>query len=453
MSTRIQVPEAFKRRMLSLPGLDWPAFEQALFETEKTSVRRHPVKGKGVNFSGQPVAWEPLGIILDQRPHFAHDPHWHAGAYYVQESSSMLTGAVFEQLTHGQNGLKVLDLCAAPGGKSTHLLSQMSADSLLVSNELISKRNKIFCQNLDAWGYSNVIVTQNEAFHFASAPDFFDVIVVDAPCSGEGLFRRQPEAVNEWSEAAVEQCSIRQSKILSDITPALKPGGLLLYSTCTFETDENEARVQALLDTGQFDLVHIDFSAWKGVSEGYLHGTLRCYPHHVEGSGFFIAALRKRSEAVSTVHRPTSYRNFRWQPVQKKLLEFLKPFVDLPAGLSPLQSGEEVRVFPSALLYDLEYLANFLSVKSFGTEAGRLRKEFFTPGQGLCFSRMTAKDIPCLEVDRETALRFLRKQDISLPDAPQGWATIAFEGQNLGWAKVLRDRINNYFPVEIMLRN
>ena len=208
-------------------GPDYSDFHNSLDRPAPVSVRHNP--GKINNFFGDPVPWCLHGRYLQERPVFTLDPKLHAGAYYVQEASSMFVEQAVRQSTDLSKSLNVLDLCAAPGGKSTHLLSLLSKDSLLISNEVIRSRASILSENIQKWGHDNVIVTHSDPSNFGRMPGFFDLILLDAPCSGEGLFRKEPEAMREWSLPNVDHCSVRQKRILSDVWPALRPGGILCF--------------------------------------------------------------------------------------------------------------------------------------------------------------------------------------------------------------------------------
>jgi 16S rRNA C967 or C1407 C5-methylase (RsmB/RsmF family)/NOL1/NOP2/fmu family ribosome biogenesis protein len=447
----VVLPPAFLERMRSLVNDHFREFCDSYLVEEPSSIRLHPLKGLHLEFKGETVAWEPSAVTLPERPVFALDPAWHAGAYYVQESSSMLAGYVFRQYVKQNTPMRILDLCAAPGGKSTHLLSEVDDSSLVVSNELIQKRNNILVENIQRWGFANVVVTKNETADFAALGPFFDCILVDAPCSGEGLFRKQPEAVREWSELAVEQCALRQRDILQQIAPALREGGYLIYSTCTFEPSENEEQVEQLLQSGLFELIHLDATKLPGVSEGFLPGTLRCWPHHTSGSGFFITLLRKTSTpAADSDYRRRPFWN--WKPAGKEALSLSEAFVQTSTDEQILQSGDYLRLFPAQHGSDLQLLSDALSIRHFGVDVGEIKKGIFTPAHGLSCGSYVNPDIPVYEVTEAEALMYLRKQSLEPRPFTKGWALLQYRGLHLGWIKHLGQRINNYLPQDKMLR-
>ncbi|MDR0737903.1 MAG: RsmB/NOP family class I SAM-dependent RNA methyltransferase [Prevotellaceae bacterium] len=285
----ISLPGNFKIQMQNLLGEDWNDFAEALQQAPPVSIRYNRHKNAAPQ-DAEEVAWCAMGRYLTTRPVFTLDPLLHAGAYYVQEASSMF----LEQaavLWRGQTGLRFLDLCAAPGGKSTHLADLMPAGSMLVSNEVIRTRTAALSENLTKWGNPNTVITHNDPEDFASLPGFFDVMLIDAPCSGEGLFRKDPAAMEEWSEAHVKFCAERQRRIVSGAWDALKEEGLLLYSTCTCNREENENNIRWITQHLGAEVVHIPLQpAWNVTTNEYGH---RFFPHKTKGEGFFISLLRK----------------------------------------------------------------------------------------------------------------------------------------------------------------
>lgn len=242
-------PEAFKQRVENDPFLGTPLLE-ALNQTAPVSVRLHPLKQKAALTFSEKIAWCEHAFYLKERPSFTLDPLFHAGCYYPQEAGSMVLDTVLKQLDLPSEP-SILDLCAAPGGKSTLIASFLNNNGLLVSNEVIQARARILTENTTKWGYTNTVVTNNDPKDFERLNEFFDVIVVDAPCSGEGMFRKDLKARDEWSEENVQICSSRQKRIVMDVWDSLKPGGFLIYSTCTFNSAENEDTISWL------SLIHI----------------------------------------------------------------------------------------------------------------------------------------------------------------------------------------------------
>src|SRR5688572_6493565 len=237
----MKLPGALLESLVTVKSFDKEAFEQIHASGEQiTSIRINPVKQSKIQNPKSKIPWTETGYYLEQRPSFTFDPLFHAGTYYVQEASSMFLEQALKQTVDLSKSLRVLELCAAPGGKSTHIQSLISKDSLLVSNEVIRSRANVLKDNIIKWGCANVMVTNNDPKDFARLENYFDVIVVDAPCSGSGLFRREPDAMEEWSLNNVALCSQRQQRILADVWPALKKDAVLIYSTCSYSRSEEE---------------------------------------------------------------------------------------------------------------------------------------------------------------------------------------------------------------------
>ncbi|HEV7621873.1 MAG TPA: RsmB/NOP family class I SAM-dependent RNA methyltransferase, partial [Flavisolibacter sp.] len=265
-----------------------------------TSIRINPAKISFEEFRNvsefsflKQVPWSAYGYYLNQRPSFTFDPLFHAGCYYVQEPSSMFVEQALKQLMDLSKPLKVLDLCAAPGGKSTHIQSLLSKESLLVTNEVIKSRCNILIDNIIKWGADNVIVTNNDPVAFQKLPGFFDIILVDAPCSGSGLFRKDEDAINEWSSNNVQLCCQRQQRILADVLPALRENGLLIYSTCSYSKEEDEDIMNWLEDEFELKNEPLNIQPGWNIIETEIPFGYRFFPDQVEGEGLFLACFRK----------------------------------------------------------------------------------------------------------------------------------------------------------------
>src|SRR6478609_4586581 len=297
----MSVPQPLLESLAHVTGFDKKAFEEVHASGEQVvSLRLNPEKSmaNGQWSMDEQVPWCAPGRYISKRPSFTLDPLFHAGAYYVQEASSMFIWQAVKQLVGTDTQKKVLDLCAAPGGKST-LLASYFTDGLVVANEVIKSRASILVENITKWGSDHVIVTNNDPSHFQSLPGYFDLMVIDAPCSGSGLFRKDPDAINEWSIDNVQLCSQRQQRILADILPALKEDGLLIYSTCSYSVEEDEAIADWLVDEMNMESREIAVdSAWgivetrSAIQQAYGY---RFYPNKLKGEGFFIAAFQKKN--------------------------------------------------------------------------------------------------------------------------------------------------------------
>ena len=433
-------------------GADFDAFTAALGQASPTSIRVNT--GKADLPSGlAEVPWTQTGFYLPTRPSFTLDPLFHGGAYYVQEASSMFLEQALRQSVDLEEPLAVLDLCGAPGGKSTHLASFLSEGSLLVSNEVIRARAGILAENIQKWGSGNVVVTNNDPSHFQSLTGFFDVLVVDAPCSGEGMFRKDPDAIQEWSEANVKLCSERQRRILMDVWDCLKPGGVLIYSTCTYNAEENEENLAWLAQQQDVETVALelqpDWQVTQTVEQG-MHG-YRFYPHKTQGEGFFLAVVRKTGGDEAGKYRKSKRPYLVSASKQEKAL--VQNWLKEPKDWEIVKHQDTLRALPAAWMLELEQVYENLRVVYGGIELAEAVKNNVKPLPALALSQHLAPDaFPRAEVDLATALKFLHREDVSLEEAANGWVLVQFNGVGLGWGKKLQNRVNNHYPKEWRIR-
>lgn len=428
---------------------EWQAFSDAHAQGAPVSIRVNPAKE--LEPGSQKPGWSDFGRYLDERPVFTLDPLFHAGAYYVQEASSMFLEQVLKQTVDLSQPLIVLDLSAAPGGKSTHLLSLLSAKSLLISNEVIRSRCNILSENIQKWGYPNVIVSNNDPSDFTKLSGVFDVIVVDAPCSGEGLFRKSPEAMGEWSEDNVALCSARQRRILHDIWPALKQDGVLIYSTCTYNEEENEKNLLAFSKEKSLQSLKVDVDEWNGIQEirtGEIFG-YQLMPHRVRGEGFFIAAAKKKEE--------TEMFSFKTKKVlgspASKSMDVLRSWIKNSQEYKFVLHQDLIFAFPDRHQKMLEMALSNLRVAYAGVNLATVKHEKLVPEHALAVSTILDADtFPRYEVDREMALRYLRRETIMIPGAVKGIGLVTFQNTPVGWVNVLDNRVNNMYPQEWRIR-
>ena len=451
------LPPELITSLQNVPGFDETAFKNVHESGEQiTSIRINPAKAfdpESHFTSVEKIPWSSSGYYLKNRPSFTSDPLFHAGTYYVQEASSMFLEEVIRQTCDLTQSLKVLDLCASPGGKSTLVQSIISSDSLLVSNEVIKTRVNALVNNITKWGGANVIVTNNDAKDFQRLPAFFDVIIVDAPCSGSGLFRKNNEAISEWSINNVELCSQRQQRILADVLPALKEGGTLIYSTCSYSEKEDENIADIL--SGEFDVSSIRVSVKNdsGITEtksplqncfGY-----RFYPDKLKGEGFFIAVFRKNGILSS----PLSTKKIKDIKIKSSEAEIIFPWLKNGEKYSFIKQNENILAIPEPLLRDLYEIQRTLYIKKAGVELGTLIRDELIPSHDVAVSNLLSDKIQALHVTMQTALDYLRKKDIAIAVAQKGWATINYAGHALGLIKILPGRANNYYPKELRILN
>ncbi|MFT4062590.1 MAG: hypothetical protein QM642_09575 [Edaphocola sp.] len=426
-----------------------------------TSIRYNPLKCPPDN-SLRPVPWcAATARYMPQRPLFTADPLFHAGAYYVQEASSMLISQAFRQLVDTAHAsLRVLDLCAAPGGKSTLLASLLKEDDLLVANEVIQNRAAILSENLSRWGQMNTWVTNNDPREIGKLHNYFDVMLVDAPCTGSGLWRKDPKAIGEWSAAHVKLCSERQKRILNDALPALKEGGLLIYATCSYSAEENEQMMQWLLAQNlvpeKLALAtdwHIATSA-VGRAEGY-----HCYPWQLDGEGFFMTVFRKKpstENGLPELKEPRQNKDRR-RDAEKKTskgksqnADLWRPWLSIPT--ETIEKGEGYYAIHPAHKWDYRMLGEALRIKKTGTALGRIAGKDALPDQELAWSVYLHKEVAQIPLSKDEALMFLKKEEVRKDNAVKGWQLATFEGLGLGWGKWLPNRMNNYLPKNLRIR-
>ncbi|RAJ97875.1 16S rRNA C967 or C1407 C5-methylase (RsmB/RsmF family) [Larkinella arboricola] len=446
------LPTSFRQQMQQQLGVDYPAFQTALQQPPPVSVRVNPQKKILLTNTLQSVPWCAEGFYLPERPVFTLDPLFQAGAFYVQEASSMLLAEALRQTVRLQRPLRVLDLCAAPGGKSTLLASLLSSDSLLVCNEVIRSRVPVLKENLEKWGFPNVAISNHDPEDFRNLNGFFDVVLVDAPCSGEGLFRKDPEAMQEWSEENVRICAARQQRILTAAAPLLCDNGLLFYSTCTYNDAENVQNAQWLTANG-FENVTLDLPVSWGIVDKVVDKTVgyQCYPHRVRGEGFFLSIFKKKQRSGTVMAVPRGFRSLK--PVPNRQEKVLQSFLKQPGDFSfYVKPNGDIFALPEALSADLRILDTALFNKGFGLEMGTFKGNDFIPSHALALSTAIAENLPAVDLSKEDAIRYFKKENLVLADSVKGWLLARYEGLNLGWLKGVGNRVNNYLPKEWRIR-
>ena len=440
----MNLPANFKVRTELILGKEYLELEKALCEIPPTSIR---VNDK-MEFqpSTDQVEWCEKAFYLNERPLFTADPFLHAGVYYVQEASSMFLYQAVKQ--HFPNAQTVLDLCAAPGGKST-LLSQALLDtSLLVSNEIIRSRAYILAENLIKWGNPNVVVSNNEAKDFSNLPGFFDAVVIDAPCSGEGMFRKDAGAIEEWSEYNVKVCAERQREILSSVWETLKHEGILVYSTCTYNREENEDNVKWICEQLGAEVLKIDLQGNNSITS--TENGYRFYPHKTKGEGFFLAVMRKTSYTTGRLKSKSDSK----KSARTTNKTYLPPLSLLePNRWEILIDNNQINAYDKNRLDDFLLLNKQLKCMHSGILLGELKGKDFIPSTCVALSKKLNKNsIESIEVSYETAIAFLRKEAIQLPDSNRGYILICYKEQALGWVKNVGNRCNNLYPQEWRIR-
>jgi 16S rRNA C967 or C1407 C5-methylase (RsmB/RsmF family)/NOL1/NOP2/fmu family ribosome biogenesis protein len=444
------LPEPLLQELRRISGFDEASFIHAHQQPAVVSVRLNPYKDIGLFAASDKVPWCSSGIYLPERPVFTLDPSYNAGAYYVQEASSMFLASMLDSILPEKRNLRVLDLCAAPGGKSTLIASLLDKDSLLVSNEVIRSRASILDENMTRWGYMNSWVTANDPRDFARIPGYFDVIVVDAPCSGSGLFRKDSRVLSDWSRDNVTMCAGRQQRILADVWPALKEDGVLIYATCSYSTQENEDVLDWLASEFEVSGIQAGIKSEWGISAVVSPlremPAYRFFPGKVSGEGFFIAAVRKK-EAPDAM-RPQRYKTAHDKKIQSQAGYLLKDpealFIQTDKeNYSAIRPGHEV---------DWQTLREAVHFRKVGLRLGVPVAKEWLPAHDVALSIEASESLDAVDVDKEKALRFLKREDLGIPSIPKGWQMIRYKGLGLGWIKSLGNRANNYLPKHWRIR-
>lgn len=444
-----QLPTEFIDSLRDVAGFDEKAFLQThLAGNPPVSIRLNTRKQWSTKYLYEnytKVPWCEDGAYLPHRPSFILDPLIHAGAYYVQEASSMFLHHVLKSCVPLQQDLVVLDLCAAPGGKSTLIQSLLTPGSVLISNEIIKSRAGILEENLVKWGATNTLITNNTPDAFSNLSQVFDLIVVDAPCSGSGMFRKDEKAIDEWSTQLVNMCNIRQKDILKKTLPALKPGGILVYSTCSYSAEENENILQWCLNDG-LESVSVPLKEeWNIITSEVEGGGMgyRFYPDKLAGEGLFLTVLKKPEGDQHKIKIPAP----RFSYLNKHDLAQAATWVKLHYDEQMIQWEGSCLILPEMMVKLLPLFQQHLYIKRAGLEVGSITKKDFIPTHALALSGRTNESIPVWDVDEEVALAFLRRDEMKDYTQAIGWTKINFQNLGLGWVKILSNRINNYYPI------
>lgn len=457
----MKLPEDFILSMRSLLGNDSAQLFEALGSDAPVTIRLspHKLKRNPLDFKVpvKPVPWSNWGYYLEERPSFTFDPLFHAGYYYVQEASSMFVEQVVRQLV--KEPAICLDLCGAPGGKSVSLLSALPKGSLLVSNELIHQRAQILSETMTKFGDSASVVTNNHPRDFTLFPELFDLILVDAPCSGEGMFRKDEVAIEEWSTQNVAMCAARQKDILSDVWPSLMPGGVLVYSTCTFNSSENEENaLWAAHDLGaSFIEVEVE-EAWN-ITPSLVHDVV-CYrflPHKSSGEGLFVTLLRKRDSDKREYTAHPAYTSKKGKQRSSPFVKDLTAFagwINFPELFRFVEMENQIIALPAAYVEIMLQLKERLKVLTMGIPIGERKGKDLIPSHAVAMSsELNREAFNSHELSYDEAIAFLRHEALTLTDVPRGFVLLTYQGEPLGFAKNIGNRANNLYPKEWRIRS
>lgn len=441
------LPEGFLKEISKFPELD--ILRKALLTEPEVSVRFNPGKVKLPDYPAMSkVRWCDEGVYLDVRPRFTFDPAFHQGCYYVQDASSMAITAVLRQLV--KTPIRYLDVCAAPGGKTTAAISVLPEGSVVVANEYDFKRVEILAENIAKWGNPNVLVSRGDTRRFKKIDSLFDVVAVDAPCSGEGMMRKDTHAIEQWSEGLVRQCAVTQREIITNIWDSLRPGGFLIYSTCTFNRTENEENVKWIIDN--FDATPVKIDSLDSIPEilGGIECDFPCYrfiPGSVRGEGLFIAVLRKQQDTDSIAKEKkhselktiSDSRIQGWLSEEVDLLEKGGDFFALPKQNSALAKS---------LFANLDFLMPGVHV------AAKKGKDLIPAHELALSSLLNEGAFPTYDLSLHEAIGFLRRDTLSLPDSVRkGIVLLRYNNLPLGFVKNLGSRANNLLPKPWSIKN
>ncbi|MBQ9585019.1 MAG: rRNA cytosine-C5-methyltransferase [Muribaculaceae bacterium] len=410
------------------------------------SLRFNDAKGFAVPSGLEQVPWCDMGAYLNERPQFTFDPHFHAGSYYVQDASSMFISHVIKSLV--KQPVRYLDLCAAPGGKTTAALQALPSGSFVVANEIMPQRAQVLRENVIKWGAHNCMVTCDTPKKLGMMENMFDIIAADVPCSGEGMFRKDEEAVSQWSPSLVQQCAERQWTIINDVWHALKPGGLLIYSTCTYNIDENEAMASRIATELGATFVDVDVNeAWN--IKRSLHGDIPCYrfmPHLTRGEGLFMCVLRKNGISATMPAAPSRSKHSKRDNKKQSIIP-AQAQGWLGGNFELKEENGVIKATNKDIKDLLEAFGNNIRViKDFGIELGTIKGKNLIPSHQLAMSPLiNCEAFPKCEVDYPTAIAYLRGESINI-DSQRGYVLITHHGATLGFVNNLGNRANNLYP-------
>lgn len=478
------IPDEFLTEMADVPGLNLPALKAALNLPPATSIRINSrktdrdtlLKALSEEYNLTPVAWCNSGFYLDCRPQFTLNPLLHAGAFYVQDASSMiynqLTSLLIDRLDSSAN-LRVLDMCAAPGGKTTAIIDALPDDAIVVANEYVGKRAVILRENLEKWGFANTIVTNSDSADIARCGELFDIVSVDAPCSGEGMMRKEEIARSQWNKGLVAHCSALQREIVANAVECLRPGGYLIYSTCTLNTHENELNCRYFLDMGlspvELPLQGIPDSVFEISKKHFDLPALRFMPHITNGEGLFVAVFQKDA-TDNPDNFPLQYSaeypyKHLYNHIRINNLEEIKRFIDTSSGIRNTKSkktdnsySKSVKIsVKSAQVTEIEktLLKNRIHIMTSGVYAAITKGNDIVPQTPLILSNIIAEDfLTRIELEKEEILNYLRRQSIALPpNTPKGYVIVTYKNIPVGLMKHIGNRSNNIYPAEWRIKN
>ncbi|MDE5876385.1 MAG: rRNA cytosine-C5-methyltransferase [Muribaculaceae bacterium] len=467
------LPEGFAQMMQRLDNVDSNALLEALKQPPAVSIRYNRRKAAATLPYNDvtPVKWCEDGVYLPFRPVFTLNPLMHAGSFYVQDASSMIyqtiAALLTDRLRNDDSPLHILDLCAAPGGKTTAIINALADHDIIVANEYVSQRATILHENIAKWGFPGAVVTNASAEAFGRCGELFDIVVVDAPCSGEGMMRKEAMAVEQWNEGLVRQCATLQRDIVAHAVNCLRPGGFLIYSTCTFNPIENEENVAAIAEKHGLEMITLPLPQEWGIAPSCRADipALRFMPHITRGEGLFVCVMRKSGEINSEQMYPQLLQNTRTaaKAIRRKagrnsdkvqLPPIPTDWLRQQGNYRPHFDGKILSMLPTAL-NELVNKLKGIKILSAGVTVAELKGREWAPTSQLALSTaFNPEAFEIVDVDEETALSYLRHEALRLPDTtPRGFVVIAFKGLPLGMVKNIGNRANNLYPTAWKIRH
>lgn len=451
------LPDGFQAMIRTiLPPTEANILLSSLNEEPETSVRlnRHKPHNGELFPDMTPVDWCNSGKYLPERPRFTSDPLLHAGVYYVQDASSMIYENIVSSLA-GATPIKVADLCAAPGGKTTAILNALQEGSVMLANEFVPSRANILKENLSKYGYPEVIVTNSDTSTLSEMSGMFDMVAVDAPCSGEGMMRKEAAARTQWSESLIRQCSALQRKILESAVEMLAPGGYLIYSTCTFNTTENEDNARWIVDNFGLEPIDTGLAGKYGIRKE-IKGDIPCLrflPGYTRGEGLFVAVFQKQEDLPGASRKKKGKKKSSCKTkTDRKLLDIAKSWLTKDVEIID-HEGHLIALTPTTASL-LESIPASVRIISAGIEIGEIKGKDLIPAHQLAMSTLMAPEFPTVELNKDQALQYLSREAIPLPaETPKGFVAVKYLGHTLGFMKNNGNRANNLYPNEYRIRN
>ncbi len=458
MIEKIFLPEGFKTMIADTLGQsDADILLAALDSEPETSMRINIYKSSLLQFypGMTEVPWCSSACYLEKRPNFTLNPLLHAGAFYVQDASSTVYETIVRNIGWG-SPVKAADLCAAPGGKTTAILNGLPEGSVMLANEFVASRANILKENLCKYGYPDIVITNSDTSRLSAIKEYFDLVTIDAPCSGEGMMRKEEVARTQWSEGLIRQCATLQREIIDNAVAMLAPGGYLIYSTCTFNTMEDEDNAAYISDTYGLTPVDTELAGKHGIRP-QVKGDIPCLrfmPGFTKGEGLFVAVFRKDDNGMATKGNKKMRKGDKRGKIkiEPKILATAQSWIEKDVEIRP--HGERLLALTTLTAELLDRMHKNVRIISAGIEIGEIKGKDLIPAHQLAMSIISSQPFPEVELNEEDAIRYLSREAIVLPgDTPKGYVIVSYDGFPLGLVKNLGNRSNNLYPTEYRIRN